>query len=57
MHDPWTWAMVRGLTMGRGGRMGGRGKRGKNWDNYNSIHNKIFKRKRKRSFKGTRAEY
>ena len=43
MNNPWTWTMVRGLTVGVGGGWVEGGK-GKNWDNWNSI-NKIFKLK------------
>ena len=37
MSDPWTWTMVRGLTVGVGDGLGGGGQKGKNWDNCNGI--------------------
>ena len=44
MHDPRTWTVVWGLTVGIRGELGGGKQREKNWDNCNSINNKIFKR-------------
>ena len=41
MKNPWTWIMVRGLTMEVGGGLGGRGRMGKEWDNCNSINDKM----------------
>ena len=41
MNDPWTWTMVRGLTVGVGSGLGGGEQRGKNWDNCNRLTIKL----------------
>ena len=44
--EPWTWTIVRELIMEVGGGLGGEEQRGENWDNYDSINNQIYFKKK-----------